>query len=226
MNRFPAICFTAFTALAACASPQVSGRPPVPPPVGLPGIAPSAGAPMATHDDAATQAWLRQEIDRQVVHPANRPASQPAAEQPAPQDPPPRQPGVNPTDEDATNRWLEAERARVDAVNPERPPEPVYQVVERPVYVDRTVYVERPYWRRGYVGYGYDACGQPVYHTYDCYDSYPVYRRPVRETAFPVNTLLGAGLGAVIGHQSGRRDRGAAIGAGLGLLFDLGRWHR
>lgn len=35
------------------------------------------------------------------------------------------------------------------------------------------------------------------------------------------NMLLGAGLGAVIGHQSGRRTKGALVGAGVGALLDL-----
>ena len=43
---------------------------------------------------------------------------------------------------------------------------------------------------------------------------------------FPVNTAVGAGIGAVIGHQSGRRDRGALIGGGLGLFLDMQRWWR
>ena len=47
-----------------------------------------------------------------------------------------------------------------------------------------------------------------------------------RRSAFPINTLLGAGVGAIIGHQSGRRDRGALIGGGVGLLLDLPRWWR
>lgn len=51
------------------------------------------------------------------------------------------------------------------------------------------------------------------------------YGRDRYRARFPWNTALGAGLGAVIGHQSGHRDEGAAIGAGLGLLFDLTRWH-
>lgn len=45
-----------------------------------------------------------------------------------------------------------------------------------------------------------------------------------RQTAFPIHTALGATVGAIIGHQSGRDGEGAAIGAGLGLLFDLTRW--
>jgi hypothetical protein len=44
-----------------------------------------------------------------------------------------------------------------------------------------------------------------------------------RRGFFPVGTAVGAGVGAVIGNQSGRRGRGAAIGAGLGLLFDITR---
>ncbi len=35
------------------------------------------------------------------------------------------------------------------------------------------------------------------------------------------NILLGAGIGAIIGHQSGHKWEGAAIGAGAGLLFDV-----
>ena len=63
---------------------------------------------------------------------------------------------------------------------------------------------------------------------YSTYDDY-LYNRRVygarrRGTRFPVNTVVGAGVGAIIGNQRGRRDRGALIGAGLGLLFDLNRW--
>ncbi|MCB9890610.1 MAG: hypothetical protein H6832_08680 [Planctomycetes bacterium] len=45
------------------------------------------------------------------------------------------------------------------------------------------------------------------------------YRNPV-----PWNTLFYGGLGAIIGHQYGHRDRGLAIGAGFGLLQDALRW--
>lgn len=62
---------------------------------------------------------------------------------------------------------------------------------------------------------------------YSTYDDYlynrRVYRRS-RGTSFPVNTAIGAGLGAIIGHQNGRRDKGALIGGGIGLLLDLNRW--
>lgn len=42
--------------------------------------------------------------------------------------------------------------------------------------------------------------------------------------AFSPAVLLGAGIGAVIGHQSGHKWEGAAIGAGAGLLFDWLLW--
>lgn len=48
--------------------------------------------------------------------------------------------------------------------------------------------------------------------------------RRQQSSPFPINTLFYGGLGAVIGHQYGRRDRGLAIGAGLGLLHDVLRW--
>lgn len=64
---------------------------------------------------------------------------------------------------------------------------------------------------------------------YDVYQGYLERRgRPRRRAPnpFPVNAAVGAGLGAVLGHQAGRRDEGALIGGGIGLLFDLGRWSR
>lgn len=63
------------------------------------------------------------------------------------------------------------------------------------------------------------------YSTYDDYlDNRRVQRARRRGTRFPVNTVVGAGVGAIIGHQRGRRDRGALIGGGVGLLLDLSRW--
>ena len=64
---------------------------------------------------------------------------------------------------------------------------------------------------------------------YSTYDDDLYHRRSYRAgrpSRFPVNTAVGAGIGAIIGHQSGRRDRGALIGGGIGLLFDLSRWSR
>lgn len=65
--------------------------------------------------------------------------------------------------------------------------------------------------------------GQQARYYYDDWqpDRYRYQER--RRGWFPVGTAVGAGVGAVIGNQSGRRGRGAAIGAGLGLLFDINR---
>ena len=40
---------------------------------------------------------------------------------------------------------------------------------------------------------------------------------PVADGAV-IGTALGAGLGAIVGHQSGRQGEGALIGAGIGAL--------
>ena len=87
----------------------------------------------------------------------------------------------------------------VQEAPPPPAPEPEYRYVDRYVSVD-------DYGYRGGVGYGYGGYG---------------YRR--RGPWFPINTAVGAGLGAIIGHQSGRRGRGAWIGGGVGLLLDLNR---
>ncbi len=44
--------------------------------------------------------------------------------------------------------------------------------------------------------------------------------------AFPWATAYGASVGALIGYGSDHSGEGAAIGAGIGFLFDLGRWAR
>ena len=44
--------------------------------------------------------------------------------------------------------------------------------------------------------------------------------------AFPWATLYGASIGALIGSNSHDTGEGAAIGAGIGFLLDLGRWNR
>jgi hypothetical protein len=61
------------------------------------------------------------------------------------------------------------------------------------------------------------------------YDRYYGWSEPYRRDRspayyFPWNTVTYGGLGAIIGHQSGHRDRGLAVGAGIGLLFDMLRW--
>lgn len=85
------------------------------------------------------------------------------------------------------------------------------RVVEVPVEVERPAASESPEF--GYVpDYDYE------------FDARRRYDR--RRDWFPVHTLVGAGIGAVIGHQHGHRNRGAWIGAHTGLLFDLARWWR
>ena len=113
---------------------------------------------------------------------------------------------AQPLDDAATRAWLDQEIELAPRVEP---PEPIVQVVER--VVERPVYVDPPY--------------DPYWHDYRYGGYYPSYgyRRYRCRTSFPINTALGAGIGAIIGHQSGRRSRGAWIGGGLGYLFDVGR---
>ena len=66
-------------------------------------------------------------------------------------------------------------------------------------------------------------------HLEDSYENNARRSAAARERprdSFPINAAVGAGVGAILGHQSGRRDAGALIGGGIGLLFDLGRWLR
>lgn len=115
---------------------------------------------------------------------------------------------VSTTDEEATRAFLQERIEQQRAVNPERAPEPVYQYIERP---------QEPQ------PIGYDASGWPVHR--DAYGGPVYYRDPCPPSTFPVNTLLGAGVGAIIGHQNGRRESGALIGGGVGMLLDLFRWY-
>lgn len=71
------------------------------------------------------------------------------------------------------------------------------------------------------------VAGEPYYVGTRGYRDWYDYDRARRRGAwFPVNTVVGAGVGAIIGHQRGRRDRGALIGGSTGLLLDLARWWR
>jgi hypothetical protein len=195
-------------ALAACQAGRPLPRVEVPPPVPAQ-VAPAPQAVPHT-DEAATQRWLAQEIEQQ------RGGVSPAASAPAPL---PTSRAARPlpeTDENATRAWLERTIEERRAAQPDQPPEPIYRTVtvDRPVYVDRTVYAY-PGYHGGYVyGYGYDACGEPIYRTY-----YPARC----ESTFPIHTALGAGIGAIIGYQSHQAGQGAWIGAGVGLLLDLAR---
>lgn len=55
-------------------------------------------------------------------------------------------------------------------------------------------------------------------------DSYGDARPRGPRSTFPIQTAIGAGVGAIIGNQSGDRGEGAAIGAGVGLLLDFMSW--
>lgn len=93
----------------------------------------------------------------------------------------------------------------------------VVHVVETPVYVEVPVQADAP------EALAYD----PYYAGYvDYYRGDYRGRRHSREPFFPINTAIGAGIGAIIGNQSRNRDRGALIGGSLGLLMDLDRWSR
>jgi hypothetical protein len=94
------------------------------------------------------------------------------------------------------------------------------------VRVDRPVYFERP-TEQAPSGAGgqrneWPAYGDPGYQPRPQYG----YAPPHHRSSFPVHTAIGAGVGAIIGHQSGHRDEGAAVGGAIGLLLDLGSWHR
>lgn len=110
---------------------------------------------------------------------------------------------TGPADSEATRKWLEQEIERNRYVPPPPPPAPAPQVVVRREYV--------PVDRHAYHHEVYD-------------DGYYVRSPYASRSTFPWHTAVGAGLGAVIGHQSGHRSEGAWIGAGYGLLLDLCRW--
>jgi len=153
---------------------------------------------------------------------------------PPPTHAPPR-PAVktNPTNEEATQKWLRGEIERLTGRPPEQllqgptsqaaPPvvnptdevatEQWLQQPQQPVVYDRYVMRQQP------VPYGYDVRGEPVF-------AYPAHHYHPYETPFPVNTVLGAGIGAIIGHQSHHQAQGAWIGGAIGFLADLGRWYR
>ncbi len=122
---------------------------------------------------------------------------------PVPPAPPPAAqtttPTVAPMNEDATRAWLDREIELAPVVEP---PEPIVQLGER--------VVERPV----------------ADHDYSRYPHHDPYYRPRyrRHSTFPINTALGAGIGAIIGHQDGHRGEGAWIGGSIGYLLDHARW--
>lgn len=123
-----------------------------------------------------------------------------------------------PPNEAATEAWLTEQIEKAPRVEePERP--------ELPPLRDP---FDGPDSRNHYDEFGYEAdygpyrdhYYRPVYGRTGYYDPYGYYGRPYRRSTFPINTAIGAGVGAIIGHQRGRRGRGALIGGGIGLLFD------
>ena len=89
----------------------------------------------------------------------------------------------------------------------------VTQVIEKPVEVR----VPEPAPRyEPYYGYAYG------YHDPYAYPRDYGYRH-CEQPWLPINTIAGAGIGALIGDANGHASDGAWIGAGVGLLFDLGR---
>lgn len=205
------------TTLAACSSAPNTPRTAVPPASGAtvslqmpPAAAATAGASEAakTADNEATQAWLRAEVAEKRAKEAQGNAAPMVQGSVQPEDLLKQRGMQSATDEDATKAWLQQTADDRRAADTANAPVPLQQTV----YVDRPVYTERyvaPY------GYGYDCYGNPVYGY--GYES-------CRQTDFPVNTVVGAGIGAIVGHGSKNQGRDIAIGAGIGLLFDLPRW--
>lgn len=195
-------------AAAACAAPPRAPKPHVPPPRGPAHV---AEAPPRQSNEEATRRFLDREIERQ---------SPPVAPD-APRIDAPRQQ----TNEEATRRYLDEEierrgLAQAD-MKPPPPPPPAPPVVERVVPMQ---WPEEYGWRYGtpaYDGYGHE------------YHWGPTWRRPYVSRyhhghsvvgALPWYTAYGAGVGALFGRAAGHTGRGAAIGAGVGLLLDMGRW--
>lgn len=212
------IVLVAVATLAACSSTQNTPRTAVPPASGatvslqMPPATATAGASEAakTADNEATQAWLRAEVAEKRAKEAQGNAAPVVQGSVQPEDLLKQRGMQSATDEDATKAWLQQTADDRRAADTTSAPVPLQQTV----FVDRPIYTERyvdPY------GYGYDAYGHPVYGYGYGYES-------CRQSDFPVNTVVGAGIGAIVGHGSKHQGRDIAIGAGIGLLFDLPRW--
>jgi hypothetical protein len=214
------ILLIAATTLAACSATSTSTRVAVPPPSGvslqlpqgqLPTRAIETAEVQPTADNPKTQAWLAGEVaERRAAETrGNLAPSSDSSLQPSDLL---RQRGLRTTtDEEATKAWLQQtadERRAADTTNAPLP-------LQQTVYVDRPVYSD-PYvapYGYGY-GYGYDGYGNPIYG----------YGSSCRQTNFPVNTVVGAGIGAIVGSGSRHQGRDIAVGAGIGLLLDFASW--
>jgi len=155
------------------------------------------------------------------------------ASNPLPRQPlaPAPSPDVRPVVEEVRVRTDAVERGAAQPTTPEQAPQPEPQ--PNPARPSGTAYQESRYEGPRYrtvvetvevpVERYVPVAAQPGYDRYDAYvDGYRSGRR--QPNPFPINTAIGAGVGAIIGHQSGHRGRGAWIGSGVGLLFDIGRW--
>ena len=185
-------------ALCGCATQHPVPRVDSPPPHWQEPARATGAAVGSRPADDPTDRFLAEEIARKSGNPAAPPL--------APRYAPP--PDTRQSYEPETKRFLDSE---IERKTPPPEPPPEEQQVR---YIQRTVYVDGPYGRRYY--YGYPYYGERHVH----YGRYP-------RSTFPVNTVLGAGIGAVIGNQHRHRAaRGAWIGGGIGLLLDLasGRW--
>ena len=183
-------------------------------------------------DEAATQRWLDQQTGAQ---PEVQIEATPTAVEPMATDVPSAgAPAVDSREEvgagaeEVTDKWL-ADTAEIRRIATEPPP-PLPQ--QAPVvYVDRPVYVEDRRYGIDY-DYEYDAYGNRFCDD-GFYRGYPTgYYRARRFGGYgygrgyrpaPINTALGAGIGALVSSRR-HRGRGAAIGAGVGLLFDFANW--
>jgi len=131
------------------------------------------------------------------------------------------------TDEAATERFLDAQIGGVGAESEAMPAaggtsvDAYRQRPQRRVTNEAAteLFLDHEIERRRYV---------PPVRTEPVVEQRTVYVEPRvtyvgRRPTLPWATLFGASVGAVVGDASGHSGRGAAIGAGMGLLLDLSR---
>jgi hypothetical protein len=162
-----------------------------------------------------------------VLSPGPRPAAPPPRVEAAPAPGPARIPR---TDEAATERFLDTQigASGGGSAQPAAEPAPgatsvdAYRQRPSPRTTDEAatqIFLDHEIERRRYAS---PVLVEPVVEPRTVYvEPRVVYvgHRPV----MPWGTIFGASVGAVVGDASGHRGRGAAIGAGVGLLLDLSR---